>query len=61
MLVDRFLDQEAIEEKVTKLVNVGVPFFWVHFNDGILISCDDLYEKNRGGEVKEMHVGGMKS
>ena len=61
MLVDRFEDQEAIEEKVIKLVNVGVPFFWVHFKDGILISCDDLYERNRGVEVKEMHGGGMKS
>ena len=48
MLVDRFEDQEAIEEKVIKLVNVGVPFFLVHFKDGILISCDDLYERNRG-------------
>ena len=40
------------EEKVIKLVVVGAPNLWGHFMNGILMSCDAVYMKNRGGEVK---------
>ena len=33
---------------------------WRHFKDGDLNACDEGYEKKRGGEVKEIHGGGMK-
>ena len=48
------------EEKVTKLVDVGTPNLFGHFKDGVSKACDEVCGKKRGGEVEEMHGGGMK-
>ena len=48
------------EEKVIKLVDVGEPYLWGHFKDGILKACDEVCWKRWGGEVEERHGGGMK-
>ena len=41
------------EQKVIKLVEVGVLFLWGHFGDGILKACDKLCWKKRVGRSKE--------
>ena len=40
--------KRRIEEKVTKLVDVGASNLWGHFNDGVLVACDVVCEKKRG-------------
>ena len=42
-----------------KLVDVGAPNLWGYFKDGVLEECDEMCGKKRGGEVKEVHGGGM--
>ena len=37
-----------------------MPNLWGNLKDGILGSYDEVCGKMRGGEVKEMHGGGMK-
>ena len=51
---------KRFEEKVTELVDVGMPNLWGHFHDGVLKACDEVCGKKRGGEVKEIHSGGIK-
>ena len=52
--------RKRFEEKVTELVDVGAPNLLLHFKDGISKACDEVSGKKRGGEVKEIHGGGMK-
>ena len=40
------------EEKVTKLVDVGVPNLWGHFKDGVLVACDEVCGKKSGRRSK---------
>ena len=41
-----------VEEKIIKLVNVGVPNLWGHFTDGILRVCDEVCWQKRGTRSK---------
>ena len=52
--------RKRLEEKVIEIVDVCVLNLWGHFKDGDLGTCDDVGWKKRGGEVKEIHGGGMK-
>ena len=52
--------RKRLEEKVIKLVDIGAPNLRGHFKNGILKVCDELCWKNLGGEVKDIHGGGMK-
>ena len=40
------------EEKVSKLVEVGVDNLWGHFKDGVLEACDEVCGKTRGRRSK---------
>ena len=51
--------RKRFEEKVTKLVDVGVPNLWGHLKDGVLKACDEVCGKKRG-EAKEIHGGRKK-
>ena len=46
-------------EEVMKLFDVGAPNLWGHFKDRVLEECDEMCGKKRGGEVKDVHCGGM--
>ena len=52
--------RKRFEEKLTKLAILGAPNSWRHIKDGVSQACDEVYQKKRGGEVKEIHGGGMK-
>ena len=52
--------RKQFEEKVIELVDVGAPNLWGHFKDGVLMACDEVCGKKRGGEVKGIVGGGMK-
>ena len=47
-------------DQSSKLVNVVAPNLWGHFKNGVLKACDEVCGKKMGGEVKEIHGGGMK-
>ena len=38
---------KGFEEKVMKLVDIGVPNLWGHFKDGVLRACNDMCGKKR--------------
>ena len=40
--------RKRFEEKVIKLVDVGVPYLWGDSKDGGLKTCDRVYWKNMG-------------
>ena len=44
--------RKRFEEKVTKLVDVGVPNLLGHFKDGVLMACDEVCGKKRGRRSK---------
>ena len=44
--------RKRFKEKVTKLVDVGVPNLWEHFKDGVLKACDEVCGKKRGRRNK---------
>ena len=44
--------RKRFEQKVIKLVDVEVPNFRVHFKDGVLKACDEVYGNKRGGRSK---------
>ena len=48
--------KKRFEGKEAKLVDVGAPNLWGHFMDEVL----EVYGRRVGGEVKEIHGGGMK-
>ena len=52
--------RKRFEEKLTELVDVGAPNFGEHFSNRVLKAYDEVSGKKRGGEVKEIHGGGMK-
>ena len=52
---------KRLEEKVTKLVDIGAPNLRGHFKDGVSKGRDEVCGKKRGGEAKEMHGGGKKT
>ena len=60
VIAERCEDQEAMWRKSYKLMNVGEPNLWGHFNDGVIKACDEVCWKNEGGKEKEIHGGGMK-
>ena len=61
MVISLFVKiRKRFEEKVTKFVDVGATNLWGHFKDGVLKACNEVCGRKRGGEVKEIHGGGMK-
>ena len=44
--------RKQFEEKVMKLVVVGVPNTWGHFKDGVLKACNEVCEKKMGRRSK---------
>ena len=53
--------RKRFEEKVAKLVDVGAPILWGHLWDGVFEACDEVcWRKGGGGEIRELHGGGMK-
>ena len=50
---------KRFEEKVIKLVDVGVPNLWGHCKDAFLDHVMRCVGRRVGGEVKQMHGGEM--
>ena len=38
---------KRFEEKAINFVDVGSPYLWGHFNDGVLMACDEERGKKR--------------
>ena len=44
--------RKRFEEKVTKLVDARAPNLWGHFQDGVLMLCDEVCWKKRERKSK---------
>ena len=47
-------------KNVIELADVGAPNLWGHIKDEILEAYDELWGRRAGGEVMEIHGGGIK-
>ena len=52
--------RKRLKEKVIELVDTGVPNFGGYFKDEVLNTCEEVYGRKGGGEVKEILGVGMK-
>ena len=52
--------RKRFEVKEIKSIYVRLPNWWGHSKDGASKACGEVCGRRRGGEVNEMHGGGMK-